>query len=165
MVNRGYSSTTAMYDAYNRLELAMKRGQETHILYLGDHDPSGLDMILNDIPGRLQDQFGTPVHTEHIAITMPHIDEFNPPPNPAKISDPRAGWYIGEYGNTSWEVDALEPGTLHEIIDGKIESLLDMDMFDAVMDREVADRLELKKLPGMKSGIDNFKSEVENLTS
>jgi len=147
MVNRGYSSTTAMHDAYNRLENAARSGKQTHILYLGDHDPSGLDMVLNDIPKRLNDDFGTSVTVEHIGITMPQIAQYNPPPNPAKISDPRAGWYISNYGHTSYEVDALEPKDLHLIINDKIENLMDMKVFQAHLDQEVVDKEVLKKLP------------------
>lgn len=54
MVNRGYSSCTAMHDAYKRLEEQEGEGKETYILYLGDHDPSGLDMI-RDIRERLEE--------------------------------------------------------------------------------------------------------------
>ena len=45
MVNRGYSSCTAMHDAYQRFKRQENAGKECHILYLGDYDPSGLDMI------------------------------------------------------------------------------------------------------------------------
>jgi hypothetical protein len=45
MVNRGYSSCTAMHDAYKRFKIQEDDGKEVVILYLGDHDPSGLDMV------------------------------------------------------------------------------------------------------------------------
>jgi sarcosine oxidase delta subunit len=45
MVNRGYSSTTAMYESYCRFLQALEKGEKVHLLYLGDHDPSGLDMV------------------------------------------------------------------------------------------------------------------------
>lgn len=147
MVNRGYSSTTAMYDAYNRMEQAIRNNQTPHILYLGDHDPSGLDMILNDIPNRLNEQFNTQVITKHIGITMSQIRQYNPPPNPAKISDPRSKWYIKNYGNTSYEVDALEPSELHTIINSQIESLMDMDLFYEKIEEEKKDKSILKTLP------------------
>ncbi len=52
IVNRGYSSATAMYDAHNRFVSAGKQGQESKVIYIGDFDPSGQDMI-RDITGRL----------------------------------------------------------------------------------------------------------------
>jgi hypothetical protein len=100
MVNRGYSSISAMYEAYNRLSSG------DIILYFGDHDPSGMDMI-RDINDRLQ-QFGIDIDVRPIALTMEQINEFNPPPNPAKITDPRSNWYIEKYGKTSWELNSTK---------------------------------------------------------
>lgn len=77
------------------------------ILHLGDHDPSGIDMT-RDISDRLE-LFGADVEVKRIALNWDQIDEFTPPPNPAKLSDSRAGAYIAEYGDESWELDALEP--------------------------------------------------------
>ena len=51
MVNRGYSSCTAMHDAYERFT-EENDADRMAILYLGDHDPSGLDMI-RDVRERL----------------------------------------------------------------------------------------------------------------
>jgi len=143
MVNRGYSSCTAMHDAYNRFRRARIRKQKVKILYLGDHDPSGLDMI-RDVEDR-QDEFGVNPEVLHIAITREQIDEFNPPPNPAKITDPRADWYISRHGETSWEVDALPPETLHEVLRESIIALLDMDKYRAVIAQEEIDKERLKE--------------------
>jgi hypothetical protein len=102
MVNRGYSSVSAMYDAYKRLN------DGDTILYFGDHDPSGLDMI-RDIRERLYSFNGLDIEVVPVALTMEQIRKFNPPPNPTKVQDPRAGWYIEQWGHTSWELDALPP--------------------------------------------------------
>lgn len=45
LVNRGYSSASAMFDSYERFLKAIENGQKCTILYLGDYDPSGIDMI------------------------------------------------------------------------------------------------------------------------
>ena len=45
LVNRGYSSVSAIYDSYKRFRAALEVGQKVKILYLGDYDPSGIDMI------------------------------------------------------------------------------------------------------------------------
>lgn len=76
------------------------------IIHLGDHDPSGIDMT-RDIQERLQ-MFGADVYVKRVALTMNQIGTYNPPPNPAKITDSRASKYIDEYSNESWELDALE---------------------------------------------------------
>ena len=141
MVNRGYSSCTAMHDAYKRLQYKSSKGKNCVILYLGDHDASGLDMI-RDIDDRLR-EFGVPVEVVPIGLTMEQIEQFHPPPNPAKITDPRAKWYIEKYGNTSWEVDALNPETLHSLVGENVEKRIDMDLFNERIEQEEEDKEEL----------------------
>ncbi len=136
MVNRGYSSVSAMYDAYNRLNSG------DVILYFGDHDPSGLDMI-RDIKERLQD-FGLEIDVMPIALTMNQIEQFTPPPNPAKITDPRAKWYIKKFGGTSWELDALPPRELIRLAENAVENLIDMQLYNDMLKEEQQGIIELK---------------------
>jgi hypothetical protein len=132
-----------MYDAAKRFQDRYEsNGQNGYILYLGDHDPSGLDMI-RDISTRL-DEFGVEVEVRHLALKTEQVQRYNPPPNPMKIKDPRAGWYIGKFGNTSWEVDALNPKTLHALIEEQMEELIDMELFNDVLAQEKKDIQKLK---------------------
>lgn len=140
MVNRGYSSTTAMHDAYKRFKNSNK--ENIYILYLGDHDPSGLDMI-RDVKDR-QEEFSQFPKIHHVAITMPQINKYAPPPNPAKITDPRAKWYIAEHGATSWEVDALPPDVLHEILEKQIQAIISMKQYEIMLARENKDKQKLR---------------------
>lgn len=110
---RGYVSQSAMWLAAQRL-LDVERWQETFIIHLGDHDPSGIDMT-RDIQARLQ-MFGSKVLVERIALNMDQIEEYQPPPNPAKPTDSRYAEYRAEYGNESWELDALDPHVLTDLI-------------------------------------------------
>jgi len=144
MVNRGYSSCTAMYDAYNRLKRYEDMGRKTVILYLGDHDPSGLDMV-RDIRERLE-EFGVYPTVKHIGLTQNQIKTYNPPPNPAKITDPRARQYIYKFGNTSWEVDALKPQVLHALVKDNVEQLIDMNLFNEQLEKEESNKEELRDL-------------------
>lgn len=143
MVNRGYSSCSAMYDAYQRFQKATDLGKECFILYLGDHDPSGLDMV-HDIRQRLED-FGVEVTVIPVALTSEQINKYNPPPNPAKFSDPRAKDYIEKFGSTSWEVDALKPEILHEIVIKNILNLIDVEKFNKMIKKEELDKKEIDK--------------------
>lgn len=136
MVNRGYSSVSAMYDAYNRLNSG------DVILYFGDHDPSGMDMI-RDVKDRLA-EFGIDVDVRPIALTMEQIKKFNPPPNPAKITDPRAKWYIEKYGKTSWELDALPPRELIRLAENAVEEIIDIDTYNAMLEEEKKGIAELE---------------------
>jgi len=144
MVNRGYSSASAMHDASLRLREKEKEGKKTIILYLGDHDPSGMDMV-RDIRERLG-IFQSDVEVKRIALNMDQIDRFNPPPNPAKITDPRANKYIAEFGNTSWELDALSPRDLNDLLDNEIRDLLDIDLYNRVCRLEQFERDELSQV-------------------
>jgi hypothetical protein len=144
LVNRGYSSCTAMHESYKRLKRKEDSGKTTYILYLGDHDPSGLDMI-RDIRDRLE-EFGVSPKVIPIGITLKQIKKYNPPPNPAKVTDPRAKWYIKRFGNISWEVDALNPRILHQLVKLNVEKLINIDIFKEQLEKEVNDKKDLLSL-------------------
>ena len=144
MVNRGYSSCTAMHDAFTRIERAENNGKTAVILYLGDHDPSGLDMI-RDIDDRLT-EFGVSAEVVPIGLTQAQIKKYSPPPNPAKVKDPRAKAYMRMYGNTSWEVDALNPKTLNALVKKNVEDRIDMDLFQEQVDQEEEDKMKLQQI-------------------
>jgi len=201
VVNKGYSSSSAMHGAYLRFAKMINAGKKIKILYFGDHDASGLDM-LRDIEERLlffmaagnkiewqengwwerwldngfniydleseglvpektvqrlmsENESSTDEDDERfdegvkmfylkqnwfevipIGLTLDQIEEFRPPPNPAKITDPRAKWYIEKYGDLSWEVDALRPDVMTGIVRDKIAEFLDDDKFEAKMELE-----------------------------
>lgn len=133
-VNKGYSSASAMFDASQRFK---QRGQRKDkiLFYLGDHDPSGEDMV-RDIRDRLV-EFGVDrLEVRKLALTMPQIEEFNPPPNPAKTTDSRYAGYADKYGDESWEVDALPPDELQRLIREAFEEVIDTEAMEEVKTRE-----------------------------
>jgi hypothetical protein len=71
-----------------------------------------------------------------IALNMDQINQYNPPPNPAKMSDSRAHGYVQEYGDKSWELDALPPDVLSNLVRTSVEALIDSDAWDAEIERE-----------------------------
>jgi len=145
MVNRGYSSATAMYKSSKRFNRKFYQGsKKCVILYLGDHDPSGLNMI-DDIDNRLN-TFGCSVEIVHVALTMEQIEQYNPSPNPAKITDSRSKAYIKKFGNKSWEIEALKPKTLIELVESNIKKYLDEDKFQEIIDKENDDKERLKDI-------------------
>lgn len=151
MVNRGYSSVSAMFDSYQRFKEAHKGGQNVVILYLGDYDPSGIDMI-RDIRDRITefsdgDGLGSfDFRITPIALTREQIKKYNPPKNPAKKTDPRANDFIKKHGSSSWEVDALKPEVLDDILNSAILRNIDIDTFNEIVDREEADKEKLESL-------------------
>ena len=145
MVNKGYSSQSAMYSASRRFLYECNDGERKPMLfYLGDHDPSGEDMV-RDVRERLE-MFGVEdIVVDKLALTMTQIKKYNPPPNPAKVTDSRAAAYIAEHGDSSWEVDALPPNVLARIISSAFEEIIDKDAMDAIIAREEKGKTALRK--------------------
>lgn len=139
MVNRGYSSQSAMYDAAQRVHEVTMDGRGFVILYLGDLDPSGEDMV-RDIDDRLNDQFGAECEVRKLAITPAQVAEYQPPPQPAKRSDSRARRFIAEHGMSSYEVDALPPDALRTIINAAISEYIHQPTLARVLQQEQADK-------------------------
>jgi hypothetical protein len=121
MACRDYVSQSTMWQSSLRFIQAEEAGKTCHLLHLGDHDPSGIDMT-RDIQDRL-DMFNSCVIVQRIALTMDQIDQYQPPPNPAKITDSRSTSYIAAYGDESWELDALEPQVIHALITEEVSTL------------------------------------------
>jgi len=145
MVNKGYSSASAMYESAHRMKMADE--PENIVFYLGDHDPSGEDMV-RDIEERLSEFGVRGLFVDKLALTMEQVTRYNPPPNPAKLTDSRATAYIAKYGPQSWEVDALPPDVLSRIITDAIENEIDAGLMDAVKVREEHDKSALQKAAG-----------------
>jgi len=135
---RGYVSQSSMYEAGKRHQEMNKKDRECHVIHLGDHDPSGMDMS-RDIEDRLY-MFEADVELHRIALNMDQVDDLKPPPNPAKITDSRAGTYIAKHGYESWELDALEPKYLDTIIESKILEFLDVELFEQIKFEEDKDK-------------------------
>ena len=94
VVNKGYTSSSAIYAAYERFSEILNSGRSICILYFGDHDPSGLDMV-RDIRERLEFMFvnGEQLNTgEHsfqvkaIGLTKKQIKEHKCPAEPDKVN-------------------------------------------------------------------------------
>jgi len=131
---RGYASQTAMHDAAMRFIEKTEHGKDCILIYLGDHDPSGLDMT-RDIGERLSG-FGAIVDVRRIALNRDQIDLYNPPVNPAKITDTRAKEYISKHGEHSWELDALKPDVIDALITDAIKVNLDQKRFNQAKERQ-----------------------------
>lgn len=150
MVNKGYSSQSAMYASAQRF---CEHECDKHLFYLGDFDPSGEDMV-RDIEDRLK-TFGVEgLSVTKVALTMPQIRRHRLPPNPTKVSDGRAGvrkdgsivpgGYVDVHGWESWEVDALRPDVLSRLIREAFDTVINRDAMDAVIAQEDADKKELR---------------------
>lgn len=156
---RGYVSSSEMWRAGQRIYERSRRNLQTVILHLGDHDPSGIQMT-EDIEARLLNFYEWDIaydggterseilmpEIRRIALTMDQVQQYNPPPNPAKLSDSRARDYVARYGSDSWELDALEPNVLVQLIRDEVEPYIDRAIMQHVWDQEDDERQQLTDL-------------------
>lgn len=160
---KGYVSQSAMWRAGRRLKRYAQDGFTPIVIHLGDHDPSGIDMT-RDIEDRLR-MFTYPQHVEvrRIALTMAQIEEVDPPPNPAKLTDSRAEEYIATYGNESWELDALDPEYIYRIIKEEIDPLIDQNLWAEAEARENEEKTAIREVTDRWDDLKERWSDVEAL--
>lgn len=157
--NKGYSSSSAMYEAGKRLSAKHEEGKKIAVIYLGDHDPSGLDMS-RDVKERLalfaglgwfegkSFRYNPHYYYEVVraALNMDQINQYEPPPNPAKMTDSRAVSYVERFGTDSWELDALDPSVLAGIVRDAVENFVDAEKFNAQVELQEAEREEMVRM-------------------
>jgi hypothetical protein len=110
---------------------------------------SEIDRVFEEIADRLDlDPYGDvpPFEVRRIALNMDQVREFNPPPNPAKLTDSRSDDYIARFGRESWELDALDPQTLDGLISRHVLDERDDEIWDAHQAQEDDHRLLLRKM-------------------
>lgn len=149
--NKGYSSASSLYETGKRLA-SVYPNKRRYILYLGDHDPSGLDMT-RDIKERLTLFSGSEITIERLALNYNQILSLNPPENPAKITDTRYKDYAAIYGAASWELDAIEPKALADLVNQAIENkITDISAWNETIDRQATMKNELLEVAANYEG-------------
>ena len=145
--NRGYTSLSYMYMVGKMIQrMVDDDGHQVAVIYFGDHDPSGMDMD-RDIADRLSMFSGyTDFDFHRIALTMEQVQQYDPPPDPAKLTDSRAPAYIAQYGYESWELDALQPKVLVDLLEAQITDYKDQDIWDETMEKEATMVEELQAM-------------------
>ena len=139
---RGYTSQSEMWRASNRLydwmlgeENFDNSPQAPIIIHLADHDPSGIDMT-RDITDRLEVFWADDVEVQRIALNMDQIEQYSPPPYPAKVTDSRFTSYVIQFGDGAWELDALEPQVLADLIRDTILGYRDEELWAETVEIE-----------------------------
>lgn len=143
--NKGYSSASAFYERGRWLGYQAQRlNKKIVVFYLGDHDPSGLDMT-RDVSERLGMFAGTCVKVERLALNYSQVETLKPPPNTTKETDTRAAEYNRLY-KSSWELDAVEPATLARIVKEAVLKYRDADKWQKAVTTEERMKAELQNL-------------------
>jgi hypothetical protein len=145
---KGYTSQSEMWGASQRIigYYENNDAEDVVILHFGDHDPSGIDMT-RDIEERLAlfcEAHGHNAPTiNRLALNMNQVRQYKLPPNPAKLTDCRVQKYIATYGRESWELDAINPRVISNLVRTNILKYLDMDTFEEMQAKQAAARSEL----------------------
>jgi hypothetical protein len=138
-VMHGYGSATSIYSVAQE---TLGSDKPLTVLYVGDWDPSGLQMSEVDLPDRLQ-RYGGSASIRRVALDaadtapgtrLPYFEA------ETKAKDPRYQWFLQNFGRRCWEVDALSPVILRERMEREIAALLDIDLWNHALHIERAER-------------------------
>lgn len=132
-VFRGYASVSSLYELCLNLQRAYleSSAEEAVLLYLGDHDPDGWEIPRSALRNirRIIELEGLSMpsfRVERIALNMDQVQRYDPPPFPAKVSSSRYEGYIEEHGiDDAWELDALRPDVLKQLLVDNVEAYFD----------------------------------------
>lgn len=142
--NKGYSSASALRERGRVLGRIARQGKKIVVFYMGDHDPSGLDMT-RDVSERLSMFAEREVKVERLALNYPQVQTLKPPKNPTKETDTRAAEY-NKHFKASWELDAIEPAMLARIVTEAVLKYRDADKWQKAVMAEKHMKAELQEL-------------------
>lgn len=157
VIARGYGSISFVNDLKERVLDNCDAGKNTRILYFGDLDPSGVNM-LKAMFVTLHEEMDVSEHDidyVRVALNPDHVRRFKLPPNPEALKDdawqaeqvrkglsdktkgdPRAEAYKDEFGKVAVELDALDIDDLQDMVRSAIEANLDMDLYRDAQEEE-----------------------------
>ena len=148
---RGDASIDLKWRLSQRLREVRLNGKRAVVLYFGDLDPSGWEMLPTMLE-TLQSEMGLgdTVDGQRCALTPEQVEKYNLPHNPdaLKLTDSRARKYMDRFGDLAVELDALPPPELEKIVRESIEANLDLSRCEVERRREVGDRHRLEDLRG-----------------
>lgn len=125
---RGYPSGSVLRE-FSRDDIMENSAQSCIVLHLGDHDPSGIDMS-RDLRERISLFAEEEVKLHRIALNMDQVQEQKPPENPAKATDSRFADYRKKFGKSSWELDAINPHYLADLVRKNIRRYIDQPAWE-----------------------------------
>lgn len=143
-VGRGYDGWDSIRNAADRYRRRHSAGQDVTILYFGDFDPSGEDMV-RSLRERLDDRRAYPEIVKS-ALTLQDIRDYNLPPDFAKVTDSRRDQFVARWGDVSVELDALPRPILQRRLISEVERRMDLDELQATWDQEETDQQRIAKM-------------------
>ena len=143
---KGYPSISSLKNAADRYKRLDRAGKSVVILYFSDHDPEGLHMP--EQVGEALQQFGvTNVEIRRLGLTREQIDRYNPPPSAAKRTSSRVESYYAATGtDQAWELDALKPAIIQQLIVDETQKILDQDLWIEAIEKEEKNQALMMKV-------------------
>ena len=115
--------------------------EPVEVLHIGEHDPSGAHLFLalaEDVEA-FGEEYLLDVTFTRLAVTPEQIEELALPTAPPKATDKRA------FRGVTCQAEAIAPDELAAIVGSAIRVRLDDEAFNAVLERELAIRDDLKR--------------------
>ncbi|MEM3356898.1 MAG: hypothetical protein QW166_03620 [Candidatus Bathyarchaeia archaeon] len=138
---RGYSSKSYLYEAAKRLN---DIGKPITILFFSDLDPRGLD-IQRDVEETLHN-FGVDFNLERVALTRQHVEAYSLPHAPTKKTDTMARQWVETYGDNIWELDALDPNLLMQLVEQSILQHFNQSLFEKRNELQMQNRDKINEI-------------------
>ena len=153
VVCRGFSSVSFLNEYKTRLQY--HKDKNPVMLYFGDFDPSGVEM-LTAMKTTLSDELNvTGIVFKRVGLLKEDVYNYSLPhsPDALKKTDTRAKKHIEEFGEIAVEIDALPPQVLQQKIIEGIENVIDLELF----------RQEQEKQEQEVNLLNKIKNDVQNL--
>jgi len=142
-VGKGFTSFTHAYNTAQRFLEQQDTGKDCKLLYFGDFDPSGEEMV-SDLLDRVQRYGADEVTIQKCALTRQQVIDYNLPSDFAKSGDPRSKKFIEKNGNICVELDALRPDLLQSMIDTAIQTSIDPQIWNDNIANHERERAKIK---------------------
>jgi hypothetical protein len=150
---KGYNSISFQADFYHRMEDAKAAGLQPVVLYFGDWDPSGLNMVFSAMQ-TLEEELGlNGVNYYRCGINPEHFDGLEADPVPLKDTDSRAKPFIKQHGRTCYELDAFHPIELKSLVEWHIQRFTDLESVSCNYEKQESEAVFLGNL---KSKVTDF---------
>jgi hypothetical protein len=142
-IGRGFCSLRPRYDIAQRFRKSGKA--QLVLLILSDFDPDG-EEIAHSFARSLRDDFGIEeIEPVKVALTADQVDEYDlPPGGKAKTGSASYQRFTDEHGDDVWELEALPPETLQQVLTDAVDGVIDVEAFNQEIDAEKADAAKLE---------------------
>lgn len=142
---KGQASDTSLFDTAVILKERQEMGQKVKLIYLGDFDPSGINIPRTEMV-KLTNQFGVrDIDFERICVNPEDVENLHLTTHDIKTTDKSAPGFIKEFGtNQGVELDTLSAPQIQERLAAAIKDCIDYDMWSACKEQEKQDKIKLQ---------------------